>query len=47
MCYVDKVVDHVNEMSGIQFDGKNESYQLDWCIDTGAAIKIIKSGGID
>lgn len=39
---VDTVAARIKEMSGIQFDGKNESYQLDWCIDTMKAIEIIK-----
>ena len=42
---VDKVVEQLKEMSGIQFDGKNESYQLDWCIDISKAIEIVKGGG--
>ena len=44
---VDKVVDELEGLSGIQFDGKNESYELDWCISTERAIEIVKGGGVD
>ena len=39
---VDKVVDEIKSLSGIQFDGQNESYQLDWCISTDKTIDIVK-----
>jgi hypothetical protein len=42
---VDKVVEQLEDMSGIQFDGNNESYQLDWCIELNRAIKIVRNGG--
>ena len=43
---VDKVVEELKELEGIQFDGENESYQLNWCIETNRAIKIVKQGGV-
>lgn len=42
---VDRVMEQLEEMSGVQFDGQNESYQLDWCICTSKAVDIIKRGG--
>lgn len=42
---IDKVVEELKELEGIQFDGENESYQLNWCIETNRAIEIIKHGG--
>lgn len=42
---VDKVVEQLEDMSGIQFDGNNESYQLDWCIELNRAIEIVRNGG--
>lgn len=44
---VEKVVDELKGASGIQFDGKQESYQLDWCIHAERAIEIVKGGGVD
>lgn len=41
----EKVVEQLEDMSGIQFDGKNESYQLDWCIEINKAIEIVRKGG--
>ena len=43
-----EIVEKLEEMSGIQFDGENESYQLDWCIETKRAIEICKEvGGVN
>ena len=42
---VEKVVEKLDDMSGIQFDGKYESYQLDWCIEINKAIEIVRKGG--
>lgn len=39
---VDKAVKELKGMSGIQFDGRNESYELNWCISTDRAIEIVK-----
>ena len=39
---VDRVVEELKRMSGIQFDGCNESYELNWCISTDSAIEIVK-----
>ena len=39
---VDKVVEELKRMSGIQFDGCNESYELNWCISTDSAVEIVK-----
>lgn len=43
---IDKVVEELKELEGIQFDGENESYQLNWCIETNRAIEIVKQGGV-
>ena len=43
---VDKAVEELKELEGIQFDGENESYQLNWCIETNRAIEIVKQGGV-
>lgn len=42
-CDVDKIIKKLEDMSGVQFDSGNNWYQLDWCIDTNVAIKIIKN----
>ena len=39
---VDGVAEELKRMSGIQFDGCNESYELNWCISTDSAIEIVK-----
>ena len=39
---VDEVVEELKRMSGIQFDGRNESYELNWCISTNRAVEIVK-----
>ena len=44
---VNKVVEELVKMQGIQFDGMKESYQLDWCIETKRAIEIVKGGGVN
>lgn len=43
---IDKAVEKLKELEGIQFDGENESYQLNWCIETNRAIEIVKQGGV-
>ena len=43
---VDKAVEELKELEGIQFDGENESYQLNWCIETKRAIEIVKQGSV-
>ena len=43
---IDKAVEKLKELEGIQFDGENESYQLNWCIETNKAIEIVKQGGV-
>lgn len=43
---IDKVVEELKELEGIQFDGENESYQLNWCIETNRAIEIVKQGAV-
>lgn len=42
---VEKVVEQLEELSGIQFDGENESYELNWCIETRRATEIVLNGG--
>ena len=39
---VDGVVEELKRMSGIRFDGRNESYELNWCISTDRAVEIVK-----
>ena len=39
---VDGVAEELKRMSGIQFDGHNESYELNWCISTDRAVEIVK-----
>ena len=38
----EKIIEGLKELEGIQFDGENESYQLNWCIETNRAIEIVK-----
>ena len=44
---VDKIVEQLKDMSGIQFEEKHNSYQLDWCIETNKAIEIVKGAAKD
>lgn len=37
----EKIIERLEDMTGIQFDGNNESYQLDWCIETKRVIEIV------
>ena len=43
---IDKVVEELKALEGVQFDGENESYQLNWCIETNRAIEIVKQCGV-
>lgn len=47
VCDLDKICEEIDTMSGIQFDGNHESYELNWCIETTRAKEIVKKRGMN